>query len=81
MIIQEAEGGVWDALRALKKLFVISSDGKDLVTVKSTNHKPHKLHTHFVLLVLQSIYIVPYISTAISSKQIKHIRFLGEPAI
>lgn len=81
MIIEEAEGGVWDALRALKRVFVISSDRKDLVTIKSTNHKLHKLHTHFVLLVLQSIYIVPYISTAISSKEIKHIPFLREPAI
>lgn len=78
MKIQEAEG---DALRALKRVFVISSDRKNLVTMKSTNHKPHKLHTHFVLLVLQSIYIVPYISTAISSKQIKHIPFLTESAL
>lgn len=81
MIIEEVEGGVLNALRALKKVFVISSDRKDLVTIKSTNHKPHKLHTHFVLLVLQSISIVPYISTATSSKQIKHIPFLSEPAI
>ena len=81
MIIQEAEGGVWDALRELKKVFVISSDRKDLVAIKSANHKPHKLHTHFVVLVLQSIYVVPYISTAISSKQIKNIHFLREPAI
>lgn len=81
MKIQEVEGGVWDALRVLRTVFVISSDRKNLVTVKSTNHKPYKLHTHFVLLVLQSIYMVPYISTAISSKQIKHIPFLRQPAL
>lgn len=81
MIIQEEEGGVWDALKTLKKVFVISSDRKDLAAIKSTNHKLHKLFTHFLLLVLQSIYTMPYISTTISSKQIKHIPFLREPAI
>lgn len=62
MKMQETEGGAWDALRALRMVLVISSDRKNLVTMKSINHKPHKLHTHFVLLVLQSIYMVPYIS-------------------
>lgn len=79
--MQEAEGGVWDALRALRTVFVISSDRNNLFTMKSTNHKPYNLHTHFVLLALQSIYMVPYISTVIYSKQIKHIPFLRQPAL
>lgn len=81
MKMQEAEGGVCDALRALRTAFVISSDRKNLFTMKSTNHKPYNLHTHFVLLVLQSIYMVLYISMAFSSKQIKHIPFLRQPAL